>query len=83
MNDPIFLWRITVGGGYGEFLFVGLESEAEDRRAAKARWEGAVAKKTALNSVGHEYVRRYRAHGPFSPASNHTMAEMLSGSIRA
>lgn len=30
-------WMITVGGGYGEFLFHGTESEAEKRRANKKR----------------------------------------------
>lgn len=37
-------WVILVGG-YGAFLFRGTEPEAEDMRAHKARWEGAVAKK--------------------------------------
>lgn len=39
------LWVITVGGGYGTFFFRGTESEAEEMRRHKARWEGAVARK--------------------------------------
>jgi hypothetical protein len=38
-------WVILVGGGYGSFLFRGTEADAEERRVAKSRWEGAVAKK--------------------------------------
>ena len=38
-------WVIVVGGGYGAFLFRGTETEAEEMRAHKANWEGAVARK--------------------------------------
>jgi len=30
-------WVIKVGGGYGEFLFTGTATEAEEMRAHKAR----------------------------------------------
>ena len=43
-------WVITVGGGYGSFLFKGSEEEAEAMRCHKAIWEGSVAtKRTATN----------------------------------
>ncbi len=64
-------WVILVGGGYGAFLFRGSEMEAEEMRAHKAKWEGAIAKKrpasvwdlavgpsTCLNHPG--FVNRYR-----------------------
>lgn len=41
---PNEYWIITVGGGYGSFMFFGSAQEAEDLRAHKARWEGACAK---------------------------------------
>lgn len=37
-------WIINVAG-YGAFLFEGSESEAEEMRVHKARWEGACAQK--------------------------------------
>ena len=40
-----FDWIISVGGGYGEFPFHGTQDEAEEMRAHKADWEGAVATK--------------------------------------
>jgi hypothetical protein len=39
------IWLITVGGGYGSFLYEGTEKQAEQRRKDKADWEGAVARK--------------------------------------
>lgn len=41
-------WLITVGGGYGSFVFVGTEEDAEKMRRHKARQEGAVATKKRL-----------------------------------
>jgi hypothetical protein len=38
-------WLISVGGGYGSFVFEGSEDEAEEMRAHKANWEHAVARK--------------------------------------
>lgn len=38
-------WVITVGGGYGGFLFQGTREEAEEMRRHKARWEQALAHK--------------------------------------
>lgn len=38
-------WKIFVGGGYGQFDFVGTEEEAEKMRSHKANWERAVARK--------------------------------------
>jgi hypothetical protein len=38
-------WRISVGGGYGSFIFEGSEEQAELMRRHKAVWEGAVARK--------------------------------------
>lgn len=37
-------WVINVAG-YGAFVFEGTEQEAEEMRAHKARWEGAVGHK--------------------------------------
>lgn len=37
-------WVILVGG-YGAFLFEGTETEAEDMRRHKARWERGIGKK--------------------------------------
>lgn len=34
-------WIISVGGGYGSFLFKGSEQEAEEMRSHKANWEQA------------------------------------------
>ena len=39
------IWLITVGAGYGSFLFTGTEAEAEQCRKNKANWEHAVARK--------------------------------------
>lgn len=51
MNEDAHLgiddWLIIVGG-YGAFEFRGTESEAEEMRRNKSRWEGAVAKKRRL-----------------------------------
>jgi hypothetical protein len=47
--SSIALWRISVGGGYGEFFYVGTEQEAEEMRAHKARWEAAVARKEKVS----------------------------------
>jgi hypothetical protein len=41
-------WEITVGGGYGTFVFYGTEAEAEEMRRHKANWEHAVARKKAV-----------------------------------
>lgn len=38
-------WVILIAGGYGAFLFEGTEAEAEEMRAHKANWEGAVGHK--------------------------------------
>lgn len=38
------VWAIYVGG-YGAFLHVGTEEEAEAMRAHKARWEGGIGRK--------------------------------------
>lgn len=38
-------WVILIGGGYGAFLHAGTETEAEEMRAHKARWERAPGKK--------------------------------------
>lgn len=38
-------WMISIGGGYGQFLYGGTEAEAEDMRCHKARWEQAKARK--------------------------------------
>ena len=38
-------WWIIDVAGYGDFAFYGTEAEAEERRAAKAEWEGGVGKK--------------------------------------
>lgn len=40
-------WRINVGG-YGDFAFWGSQAEAEERRRAKAEWEGACATKEPI-----------------------------------
>lgn len=77
--NVVFLWRIAVGGGYGDFLYVGSPEDAEDRRVAKARWEGAVARKREVCRVGRVYLDRYLRDGPFVPEEQYTMAEMLSG----
>lgn len=42
MDKPT--WVISIGG-YGSFLFKGSESEAEEIRAHKARWERGVGRK--------------------------------------
>lgn len=42
-------WLITVGGGYGSFVFEGTEEEAEEMRKHKAIWEGAVATKKKID----------------------------------
>lgn len=44
-------WIISVGGGYGEFEFIGTEIEAEEMRHNKSRWEGAVATKCRLTPL--------------------------------
>ena len=41
----VSLWAITVGAGYGTFFFRGTETEAEEMRRHKARWEQAIARK--------------------------------------
>lgn len=38
-------WWVIDVNNYGAFLFEGTGAEAEERRVAKARWEGAVARK--------------------------------------
>lgn len=43
-------WVINVGG-YGAFLFEGSESEAEDMRIHKARWEAAIAIKREADPI--------------------------------
>ncbi|KRA15378.1 hypothetical protein [Lysobacter sp. Root604] len=43
--EPLDAWVIVVGGGYGAFLYLGTETEAEGMRAHKARWERAIARK--------------------------------------
>ena len=44
MHEKIW-WKITVGWEYGSFLYWGTEDEAEERRRAKSRWEGAICRK--------------------------------------
>lgn len=36
-------WVILVAGGYGAFMFQGTEAQAEEMRAHKSAWEGAIA----------------------------------------
>lgn len=38
-------WVISVGGGYGSYLFLGNEDDAERERSRKATWEQAIARK--------------------------------------
>ena len=79
----ICLWRISVTG-YGDFLYVGTEEEAEDMRAHKARWEGGIAKKVRLNPAGPAHLKQYRkGKKPFAPDQVHTLAELLSGNVEA
>jgi len=44
-------WWIQVSG-YGSFEFEGSESEAEEMRVHKARWEGGIARKWKIESDG-------------------------------
>lgn len=48
-----FLWRITVGGEYGSFYFLGSDGEAEERRKLKAQHEGATARMEKLGVARH------------------------------
>ena len=41
-------WEIRVTG-YGNFVIYGTEAEAEEKRAAKAEWEGGVGRKARLD----------------------------------
>jgi len=45
MSTKSNVWIISVGGGYGDFEFIGTERQAEEMRRHKARWEHAVATK--------------------------------------
>lgn len=47
---PSSVWAIYVIG-YGSFLFVGTEAEAEDMRLHKARWEGGLGRKRFATTV--------------------------------
>ncbi|GEM_PF-1408940 len=58
-------WVITVGGGYGGFLFHGTREEAEEMRRHKARWEQAIAhmrratpSEVQANAVDHGLPKR-------------------------
>ena len=42
-------WVITVGGGYGSYAVFDTEQNVEAMRAAKANWEGTVARKRHLD----------------------------------
>lgn len=44
MSKQASSWVISIGG-YGTFLFDGTETEAEEMRAHKARWERGIGKK--------------------------------------
>ena len=46
-------WLITVGG-YGSFAFYGTETEAEEMRQHKARWEGGVGRKIPIPATHPE-----------------------------
>jgi hypothetical protein len=65
----VFLWRISIGGGYGDFRYIGTPEEAEERRYTKALWEGAVGRKQKLNlitaEINPEYYCRYIEEGAF------------------
>jgi len=41
---PMRWWVIWVNN-YGHFMFAGTEAEAEERRADKCKWEGAMGRK--------------------------------------
>ena len=62
----IGVWTITIGGGYGSFQYVGTEHDAEEMRAHKARWEGAVGKKVRTEDASEKQVQRYQRSGAFS-----------------
>lgn len=42
-------WLISVAG-YGEWIYVGTEAEAEEMRAHKANWEGGIGKKRSMTT---------------------------------
>lgn len=65
-NIFVAVWRITVGGGYGSFEYVGSERDAEEMRRHKAEWEGAVARKEHLRDADAEQCARYVRSGPFN-----------------
>jgi len=49
MIKEIKHWLISVAG-YGEWIYIGTEKEAEEMRAHKANWEGGVGKKRSLST---------------------------------
>lgn len=49
MIEPIERWNIRVAG-YGTFELLGTETEAEEMRRHKSRWEGGVGHKYRLEN---------------------------------
>jgi len=47
-------WEIRVTG-YGSFVVYGTEAEAEEKRAAKADWEGGVGRKARLDPTNRAH----------------------------
>ena len=41
------VWRISIAG-YGVFMFLGNEKQAEETRAHKSNWEGGVGRKEKI-----------------------------------
>jgi hypothetical protein len=54
-------WWIIDVDGYGEFSFFGNEEEAEERRAAKAEWEGGVGCKRPADRSAAEDRKKIAA----------------------
>jgi len=54
-------WWIIEVVGYGDFSFFGAEEEAEERRAAKAEWEGGIGRKRLASRANAEDRRMMAA----------------------
>ncbi len=52
-------WMIWVSG-YGEFMLKGTESEAEEMRVHKARWEQSVARKRLATE---DEIKKFKQKG--------------------
>jgi hypothetical protein len=64
LPDTVYAWKISIAG-FGDFLYIGTEPEAEKQRELVAREQGGVGTKELDREVTNEELNMWGQSGPF------------------